>query len=307
MLDGWQSRSRGPLALASVVILAYLAVELAGAIISGSLALLADAAHTGSDIGALGLALFAAWVAGRPHTAKRSFGFLRAEVLAALVNGALLLAIAVFIFVEAGQRMADPPDVRGGVVSAVAAGGLVANAIAAAILLRSSRRSLNVRGALVHVLGDAIGSAGAIVAGLLVLTLEWHLADPIVSVFIGLILVYGALRIVAEATHVLLEGTPSHVDVAALREDIERVGHVRGCHDLHTWTITSGYDALSAHVMISDECVGPDVAALQEELRGMLRDRYGIAHVTVQLERTEDECEEEAHVPEPTGGNSRTR
>ena len=295
------STPRRPLLAAGAVIVAYLSVEIVGALVSGSLALLADAAHTGSDVGALGLALLATWVAGRPHTARRSFGYLRAEVLSALVNGAVLLAIAGFIFLEAAQRIGSPPDVGGGVVSIVASGGLAANVVAGVILLRSARRSLNVRAAFWHVGGDALGSAGAIVAGLLVLGFGWDIADPIVSIFIGLILVYGAIRVVAEATHVLLEGTPGHVDVAALREDIERVAHVQGCHDLHTWTITSGYDAMSAHVTIADECVGADVRALQDALRKMVSERYGIAHLTIQLERTEGECEEEAHVPELSG------
>ena len=305
MHEGRRKSPRKRLALATAVIVAYLSVEVAGAVISGSLALLADAAHTGSDVGALVLAMFASWVATRPHSAKRSFGFLRAEVLSALLNGAVLLAIAAFIFGEAAQRLADPPEVRGGIVSAVAAGGLVANVLAAWILLGSVRRSLNVRAALLHVGGDALGSAGAIVAGLLVLGPGWQLADPIVSILIGLILVYGALRVVAEATHVLLEGTPSHIDLATLREDIEGLLHVQGCHDLHTWTITSGYEAMSAHVTISDACAGASVGQLQERLRRLVSEKYGIAHLTIQLERSDGECEEEAHVPELTGTERR--
>jgi cobalt-zinc-cadmium efflux system protein len=298
MDQGWRGTPQRPLALASAVILAYLGVEIAGAIVSGSLALLADAAHTGSDVGALGLALFAAWVAARPASAKRSFGYQRAEVLSALVNGAALLAIAGFIFVEAAQRIAAPPEVRGGIMSAVASGGLAANLVAGWFLWRSSRHSLNVKAALFHVGGDALGSFGAIVAGLLVLGPGWSLADPIVSVLIGLILVYGAVRIVAEATHVLLEGTPAHIDQNALCDDIQALAHVRGCHDLHTWTIAPGYDALSAHVTIAEGCDGAAVPALQDELRRMVNKKYGIAHVTIQLERTDEQCDE-AHVPEP--------
>ncbi len=297
-----QARPRRPLVLAAVVVAAYLVVEVAGALIAGSLALLADAAHTGSDLGALGLALFASWVAGRPASAERTFGYLRAEVLAAVVNGAALLVLAAVIFGEAVQRIGAPPEVRGGVVSIVASGGIAANVAAAALLLRGSRTSLNVRAALFHVVGDAVGSAGAVVAGLLVLAYGWNAADPIVSVLIGLLLVVGAVRVLREATHVLLEGTPPHVDLVALRDDIERMADVEGCHDLHTWTITSGYHAMSAHVTIADGCVGPRVRELQGRLRGMASEKYAIAHVTIQLERGDGACVEEVHVPGPAAG-----
>jgi cobalt-zinc-cadmium efflux system protein len=300
--DARQIGSRRPLFAAAAVIAAYLGVEVAGALISDSLALLADAAHTVSDVGALGLALMAAWVATRPVSGRRSFGYLRAEVLAALTNGGVLLAIAVFIFVEAFQRIGAPPDVRGGVVSLVASGGLAANLVAGLILLRSSRDDMNTRAALFHVGGDALGSMGAIVGGLLIVAFGWHVADPIVSMFIGLVLVYGALHVVAESAHVLLEGSPAHIDTVALHAAIEGLEHVRACHDLHTWTITSGYHALSAHVTVQDDCVGPDMRVLQERLREMLIAKYGIAHVTIQLERSDDECEEEGHVPEIVSG-----
>jgi cobalt-zinc-cadmium efflux system protein len=300
MKEGWLEGARKPLAIAALVIVAYLGVEIGGAIVSGSLALLADAAHTGTDVAALGLALFAAWVATWPHTEKRSFGYLRAEVLSALANGAALLAIAVFIFIEAAQRIAEPPEVRGGIVSLVASGGLIANIIAGWILLKSAHHSLNVRGALFHIAGDALGSLGAIVGGLAVLLFDWRWADPAVSIFIGVILVYGALRVLAEATHVLLEGTPSYIDVTELRRDIEAVDMVAGCHDLHTWTITSGYDALSAHVTITDDCLGDCVRDVRGGLCAMLREKYAISHVTIQLERTDSDCEQEAHVPSLT-------
>jgi cobalt-zinc-cadmium efflux system protein len=300
MEESWRVGAKRPLVMASLVITAYLAVEITGALVSGSLALLADAAHTGADVGALGLALMAAWAAGKPHTARRSFGYMRAEVLSALVNGTALLVIAVFIFIEAVQRINAPPEVRGGVVSMVASGGLAANLVAAWILMRSSSHSINVRGALYHVLGDAIGSVGAIVGGLLVLLFRWQWADPAVSILIGLILVYGAMKIVGEATHVLLEGTPAHIDVGELRDKIESVDRVHGCHDLHAWTITSGYVALSAHVTVTDECPADCVRDVRGELDRTLLAKYGISHVTIQMERTDSNCEQEAHVPART-------
>ena len=296
------SSSRRALGFASAVVLAYFGVEVAGALISGSLALLADAGHTVSDVLALGLASAAAWLATRPGTASRSFGFMRAEILVALTNGVILLTMAALIVFEAAQRMAAPPEVRGGIVSAVASGGIAANVIAATLLLRSSRSSLNVRAALFHVGGDALGSLAAGVAGVLVLVFGWRIADPILSVVIALILVYGAVRIVREATHVLLEGTPAHVDVASLRADIEDIEHVEGCHDLHIWTITSGYHALSAHVTIADECTGECVRTLQDELHVMMHARYAIGHVTIQLERGDGGACDETHVPEAERG-----
>ena len=298
MAETWRPGAKRPLAIASLVIAAYLGVEVVGAVVSGSLALLADAAHTGSDLAALSLALLASWVAGKPHSPARSFGFLRAEVLAALLNGAALLVLAAFIFVEAVQRIGDPPEVRGAIVSLVATGGLVANGLAAWVLMRSSRHNLNLRSALYHVVGDGLGSVGAIVGGLLVVLFGWQAADPAVSIFIGLILLYGAIKIVREATHVLMEGTPSHIDVVELRDDIEGVEMIEGCHDLHTWTITSGYDAMSAHVTISDECVGPRVTEVRNELGQMLRTKYGLSHVTIQIERGDVDCQEEIHVPD---------
>ena len=297
MEESWRAGAKRPLVLASLFIAAYFGVEIVGAVVSGSLALLADAAHTASELVSLGIALFAAWLAAKPHSEARSFGYLRAEVLSALLNGAALFAVAVFIFVEAAQRIADPPEVRGGVVSIVASGGLLANVLAAWVLMRSSpAHSLNVRAALYHVAGDGLGSIGAIVGGLLVVTFGWQVADPAVSIFIGLILLYGAIRIVGQATHVLLEGTPSRIDVAQLRGDIEGVAMVEGCHDLHTWTITSGYDAMSAHITINDECTGTGVTKVRNELGKMLRDKYGLSHVTIQIERGDMDCVEEIHV-----------
>ena len=289
--------TKQPLLIAGGLVFLYFIVEVVGALASGSLALLADAAHTVSDALALGLAFGAAWLAGRPGTAKRSFGYLRAEVLAALVNGAVLLGLAAVIFSEAVQRLASPPNVEGGIISGVAAGGMTVNAIAALVLMRGARRNMNVRGALFHVAGDALGSAGALVAGILVAVFGWYQADPAASVFIGVLLLLGALRLLRDATHVLMEGSPSHVDTQRLLADIEGLPHVLGVHDLHTWTITSGYDAMSAHVTMGDGVTRSEEATLLGRLRALAAAKHGIAHVTVQLERGDPECEE-GHLPE---------
>ena len=275
--------------------------------ISHSLALLADAAHSASDVAALTVALLAAWLASRPHTARRTFGYLRMEVLAALLNGLVLAAVAVFIFWEAVERVGSPPEVRGGIVSIVATGGLAANVIAAFVLMRGPRRSMNVRAALFHIGGDALGSAGAIVAGLLVLGFGWQLADPIISFGIGAIILFGASRLIREAMHVLLEGTPAHVDMAVLHQDIERIRFVHGVHDIHTWTITSGYDAMSAHVVFQPGCTQDEIRELLSGLRHMVAESYGIAHITIQVESGEEDCPE-THIPDSvTSGRGHRR
>ena len=297
-----QPQARRPLVLAAAVVGAYFVVEIAGALISGSLALLADAAHTASDVGALGLALFATWVAGRPASPERSFGYLRAEVLAAVVNGAALLVIAAVIFGEAAQRIGSPPEVRGGVVSIVASGGIAANVVAAVLLLRSSRTNMAVRAALFHVGGDALGPAGAPVAGRPVVSFGWHRPHPPVRVFTRLLLVAAALRGRRGPRSRSAPSASSSLDLIALRDDIEGMADVEACHDLHTWTIASGYHALSAHVTICDECAGQRVQELQGRLRTMVSEKYGIAHVTIQLERGDGACVEEGHVPAPTAG-----
>ncbi|MEX2599703.1 MAG: cation diffusion facilitator family transporter [Dehalococcoidia bacterium] len=292
----WSAKK--PLLLATGVVVAYFGAEVAGAVISGSLALLADAAHTLSDTAALGLALGAAWLAGRPGTVKRTFGYKRAEVLAALVNGAALAVVACFVFIEASRRIASPPEVEGAIVSLVAAGGILANTAAGLVLLRGARSNLNVRAALFHVAGDAIGSVGVVIAGLLIVFFGWYLADPIAGMFIGVLLLIGALRIVRDAVHVLLEGTPGHIDIPGLLQDMKGLPGVVAVHDLHTWTITSGYDAMSAHVTMPDSLTRTQEANLLATLRQLAADRHGIAHVTLQLERGEPDCEEEAHMPE---------
>lgn len=293
--------SRRPLVFASAIVGVYFGVELAGALISGSLALLADAAHTISDVAALGLALVAAWWARRPHTAARSFGYMRAEIMAALLNGFILIAIAALIFTEAIRRFQAPPEVDGGLVSLVASGGLAANVLAAIVLVRGAKQSLNTKGALFHVLGDAMGSVGVIIAGLLVWSMGWVYADPAVSLFIGVVLVAGALRLMAEASHILLEGTPAHLNMAEIQHAIERLPRVLEVHDLHIWTITSGYEAMSAHIRTQDECSRAEERMVLDDVRRLAAERYHIAHVTVQLEHDEFGCEEEAHLPQQAG------
>jgi len=273
--------TRRRLTLAFVITLVVMAVELAGSVLSGSLALLADAGHMLADGAALALALFAAWIAQRPATARRSFGFMRLEVFAALVNGAVLIVIAIGIGIEAWRRLRAPPAVNGELLAVVALVGLLANVAAVAILHRGHQHSLNQRGAYLHVLGDLLGSVGALLAGAIVLTTGWPLADPLISVFIGALVLVGAWRLVKESADVLLEATPRHIALSDVHARIASVPGVDSVHDLHLWTVTSGVVAMSGHLVVRNPT---DNQPILEEVQGRMR-ALGIHHVTVQMER----------------------
>jgi cobalt-zinc-cadmium efflux system protein len=287
---------RRSLVLALVVTLLFLAVEVAGGLLTNSLALLADAGHMATDAAALAMALFAAWLARQPATPARSFGFLRAEVLAALVNAASLIVICGFIFWEAVQRLLDPPAVDTVPMLVIALLGLAANASSAAILMRGGLHThdLNVRGAFLHVVGDLLGSVGTIAAAIVMLATGWYLADPLLSVGIGLLILRSAWRLLWDSVGVLLEATPAHIDPAAVRRAMQQVEGVEGVHDLHIWTVTTGLIALSGHVEVNDR---REWHELLVELATLLRERFGIAHVTLQPEQ-------HRRLPEPFRGCS---
>lgn len=269
--------------------LATLAAELVGAWLSGSLALLADAGHLVTDGAAVALTLFTAWLARRPPTAARTYGYLRWEILAALLNGAVLFAASLWIIFEALERFRAPEPVRGGILFVVAAGGLVANAIALLLLHRDRDGSLNLRGAYLHVLGDLLGSAGAMAAGLIIYWGGPLAADPVISIVLALLILGGAWRLVRESTEVLLEHVPRHISVEEVQRRMLAVPGVTAVHDLHVWTVTSGMVAMSGHAVAPALGTHPTVlAALQEAVAGT-----GISHATIQLEVDE-------HCPEPT-------
>jgi cobalt-zinc-cadmium efflux system protein len=273
--------TRCRLTLAFVITLVVMAVELAGSRLSGSLALLADAGHMLADAAALAIALFAAWIAQRPATAQRSFGFMRLEVLAALVNGAVLIVIAIGIGIEAWHRLRAPPAVNGALLAAVALVGLIANVGAVAILHRGHQHSLNQRGAYLHVVGDLLGSVGALLAGAIVLATGWTLADPLISVLIGALVLVSAWRLVKESTDVLLEATPRHIALSDVHERIASVPGVESVHDLHLWTVTSGVVAMSGHLVVKNPTDNqPVLEAVQDRMKAL-----GIHHVTVQVEQ----------------------
>jgi len=248
---------------------------------SGSLALMADAGHMFSDAAALGLALVAQHIAARPRSQERTFGSRRAEVLAAFVNGVALAVTALLIVREAIERLLEPVAIRGGWMLATAAAGLVANLVSAAVLGSGSEQNANTRAAYLHVLSDALGSVGAMAAGLLVLIFNVRRADPIISLFIAALILWGAWRLVKETIAVLMEGTPEHVDVVALETTIRSVRGICEVHDLHAWTISEGFHAVTAHVVLNGTRHGTEVCA---DAARAIHDEHGIEHVTIQPE-----------------------
>jgi cobalt-zinc-cadmium efflux system protein len=263
------------------LVLVYMVAEVVGGIITNSLALLADAGHMASDAAALGLSLFALWVCQRPPSGRRTYGFYRTEILAALVNGAALVAISLFIFVEAVRRMASPPEVEGSLMMAIAVGGLLINVIGLFILSSGRSESLNMRGAWLHVLSDTLGSVGVILAGGLILAFGWYWADPVASMVISLLVVYSAWSLLRETVAVLMEEAPAHINVDEVRDSIMSVRGVSAVDDLHVWTITSAMISLSAHVATDES---RPAGELLTEIREQLRDGFGIGHITIQLE-----------------------
>ena len=261
-------------------------VELVGGVLSNSLALLGDAGHMFTDTLALGLSLFALTLAKRPASQNRTYGFHRAEVLAALTNGAILILISVYIFYEAYQRFVEPPEVRGGLMLTVAAIGLVANLVGILVLRSASRDNLNVRGAFLHMWGDTVSSIGVIAAGIIILVTGWTTADPIISILIGLLILRGAVALVLESSDILLEAVPKHLDVVRISNAVSQIKGVRDIHDVHLWTITSGMYALSCHVLIEDQMVS-NSTQIVGEINQTLSREFGIGHSTLQLE-----CEE---------------
>ena len=274
-------RSRGALVGSLIITGSFLVIEAAGAMWTGSLALAADAGHMLTDVGGLALALFAVWVAARPPTPAKTYGYYRVEILAATVNALLLLAVAGLILVEAYQRLRAPREVQGGPMLAIAVAGLAANLAAVWLLHQDARQSLNVRAAYLEVLGDALSSLGVIVAAVVVMSTGFTVVDPLVSALIALFIVPRTWRLLKQAVNVLLEGTPSHLDLGEIERAMTQVAGVRRVHDLHVWTLTSGREAMSAHVVVGDV---RESERLLEALHAVLHARFGIDHTTIQLD-----------------------
>jgi cobalt-zinc-cadmium efflux system protein len=276
-----RSASRRALGIVLALTIGVTVVEVVGGFLTGSLALLADAGHMLSDTFAIGLALFALTLAGRPSTSRRSFGFQRAEILAAFVNGLTLVLVSGWIVWEAIQRFRDPPEILGGWMLAVALVGLAVNAVSASILIRSGRTSLNVEAALRHVVADLLGSVGVITAAVIILLTGGTVVDPLVSLAIAALIVASAWGVLRDSTAILMEETPSGIDADAVARAIVEVPGVTSVHDLHVWRITSGFDALSAHVLVGR---GEDCHALRRQIERVLAAQFGITHTTLQVD-----------------------
>jgi cobalt-zinc-cadmium efflux system protein len=276
-----RSASRRALVAVLGLTVGFTVVEIVGGLLTGSLALLADAGHMVSDSFAIALALAALTLARRPSTPRRSFGFQRAEIIAAFVNGLALVLVSGWIVWEAVMRLDDPPEVLGGWMLVVALAGLLVNAGAATILARSERESLNVEAALRHVVADLLGSVGVLVAALVIVLTGWTIVDPLLSLLIAVLIVWSAWGVLRDSTAILMEQTPSGIDAGVVADAILEVPGVTNVHDLHVWTITSGFDALAAHVLVGR---GEDCHGLRREIEGVLRERFGITHTTLQVD-----------------------
>jgi cobalt-zinc-cadmium efflux system protein len=283
-------RDKRALAIVLGLTTLFLGAEVAGGLLTGSLALLADAGHMLSDVLSLGLALFAVWLADWPVTPNKSFGYKRAEILAALFNGVTLVAISIWIFVEAHRRIEEPPEILGGWMLVVSIFGLLVNVAGVAILLRSGGESLNVQGALRHVLADVLGSLGAIVAAGIIILTGWRYADPLISILIGLLVLGSSWKLLSDSVNILLEQTPRGIDAGKVGERMAGTEGVEEVHDLHIWTITSGFPALSAHVLVGRD---ENCHARRRDLEELLAREYGIEHTTLQVDHVGDHLVEE--------------
>ena len=275
--------SSRPLKIALVIVLTIMAFEIIGGILSNSLALLGDAGHMLVDALALGLSLFALVMARRPATPTKTYGYHRVEIMAALANGTTLVLVSLYIFYEAYHRFLDPPVVQTPIMLLVATVGLLANLAGILLLRKASHRNLNIKAAFWHIVGDTISSVGVIVGGLIISITGWYAADPLIAVFIGGIILWGAVRIARESADILLEAVPGHVQVDKVIETMKNVPGVEDVHDIHVWTITSGIHALSAHLLIEDQMVSRSAEIVQAVNHDLTR-RFDITHTTLQLE-----------------------
>ena len=272
-----------PLKIALIIVIIIMLVEVAGGILSNSLALLSDAGHMLVDALALGLSLFAMSIASRPATLTKTFGYHRAEILAALANGSTLIVISLYIFYEAYQRFLEPPTVEAPLMLLVATIGLIANTAVILLLRKGVHRSLNIKAAFWHVVGDTVSSLGVIIAGIIITFTGWSIADPIIAVIIGVIILWGAWRLILESATILLEAVPKNIQLDKVIATIKTVPGVEDVHDIHLWAITSGIYALSAHLLIGDQMVSRSaeiVNIVNQELAG----NFSITHTTLQLE-----------------------
>jgi len=278
--------NKAGLLIALIITTSIMLLEFVGGLVTKSLALLSDSGHMLSDAGALALSLAAMWFAARKPSQNKTFGFHRFEILAALLNGVTLFVIAAFIVAEAIERLAAPPEVASGSMIVIAVIGLLANLASAWFLMRKGdvKENVNVRSAYLHVIGDALGSVGAIIAGLFMLAFSWYIADPIISIVVALLILKSAWGIIQTTVHILMEGAPATVKPEEVTAMLKGIDGVKDVHDMHIWTITSGLDSLSCHLVVDDRSDCQTI--LQQSLRE-LEKRFGLKHATIQIEKSE--------------------
>jgi cobalt-zinc-cadmium efflux system protein len=277
-----QGHARQPLKTALIITSTFLVAEFIGALYTNSLALLADSGHMLTDVAALSLSFFAIRFSSRRATPRMTYGFYRVEILAALLNGVFLILVALYIFYEAYHRFMDPPSIKADWMLIVAIVGLLANVASAWVLFGQHRESLNVRGAFFHVLTDAIGSVGAVVASIAIIVGDYRLADPLISIVVAVLIMWSSWVLIRDAVDILLEGTPAHINIVNLREQLGNVEGVGSIHDLHVWTLTSGVLAMSCHVVAESDHFNR--TELLTRVNGVARQRFRIDHTTIQIE-----------------------
>lgn len=289
-----RSAGKRSLVIAFVLIGSFIVVEVIGGILSGSLALLADAGHMLTDAASIGLALAAMHFADKPSSVRRTFGYHRLEILAALVNALALWLIVAWVLYEAYHRFTTVTEIDGVLMLGIGVIGLGVNLVAAWVLHDSSGQNVNVEGAFLHVIADLLGSIGVVISGILIWVFGWTLADPVASVVIAVLILASSWQLMKKVIHVLLEGTPEHIDVYQLCRQMEAVEGVTLVHDIHVWTLSAGNEALTAHVLIDPEYPG-DVEDLRLRLRNIVYHDFGIGHITLQVEKSLEGCSEDHH------------
>lgn len=289
------AQNRRGLKITFALTFTYFIVEVIGGVLTNSLALLADAAHMLTDVVGLGLALFAIWMAQKPATPQKTYGYYRVEILAALANAIILFGVSFYILYEAYRRFQQPPEVASLPMLAVAVVGLGINLIGFFILRKGAQGSLNVKGAFLEVVSDALGSVGVIIAALIMWSTGWYYADPIFGVLIGLFILPRTWNLLTQAVNILMEATPAHINITAVEQAMLEVPGVQAVHDLHVWTITSGVDALSTHVMIADASESQIDSRVLETITAKLKEDFGIDHTTIQIEHSSRREKEMQH------------
>jgi len=273
------------LIIALTITTSIMILEFFGGLFTNSLALLSDSGHMLSDASSLALSLAAIWFASRPASPNKTYGYYRFEILAALFNGVTLFLVSGFIVYEAIQRFSEPPTVSSGTMILIACIGLIANSLSAFSLLKKAdvKENINMKSAYIHIIGDALGSVGAIIAGILMLVFDWYIADPIISILVALLILKSAWGVLQQSIHILMEGTPTTLDRNEILELLKGIDGVLDVHDLHIWTITSGMDSLSCHMVISEN---EDEQIILQKAINLIRDKYEIVHTTIQIEKS---------------------